>query len=80
MRDSKPDFFEMQKRALMSDRVKISIAASRLPVSFIVYDILYVGDKQITDRPLMERKDILNDIMQESRVMAISRYIDATGA
>lgn len=79
VKDGKPNFFEMQRRALMSDKVKISLAAARLPVSFIAYDILYIGNERITHLPLMERKRILADVVKECDRLAISRYIDGKG-
>ena len=79
IKDGKPNFFEMQRRALMSDKVKISLAAARLPVSFIAYDILYAGGERITHLPLMERKRILADVVKECDRLAISRYIDGKG-
>lgn len=79
IKKGKPNFFEMQRRALMSDKAKISLAAARLPVSFIAYDILYVGSERITYLPLMERKQILADTVKECDRLAISRYIDGKG-
>lgn len=79
IKDGKPNFFEMQRRALMSDRVKISLSAARLPVSFIAYDILYVGNEHITHLPLMERKQLLAEVVKECDRLAISRYIDGKG-
>jgi ATP-dependent DNA ligase len=53
LKDSKPHFFEVQRRSLMTNPVKINIAASKLPVCFTAYDILYLKDKQITDLQLL---------------------------
>jgi bifunctional non-homologous end joining protein LigD len=78
-KDGKPNFFEMQRRALTTDKIKISLAATRLPVSFIAYDILYANGERITQLPLMERKQILAETVKESERMAISRYIDSKG-
>ena len=61
IKDGKPVFFEVQRRSLMSNPVKIGIAAQKLPVSFIAFDILYLKDRQITDLPLEERKKILSE-------------------
>lgn len=79
LKDGKPNFFEMQRRALMSDKVKIRLAAARLPVSFIAYDILYAGGEQLTFRPLTERKKILEETVTENERLALSRYIDGKG-
>ena len=75
----KPDFVEMQRRTLMSNNFRIDLAATKLPVSFTAFDILYLGDEQLTQLPLMERKQLLNDTVLESGKLAISRYIEEKG-
>ena len=79
IKDGKPNFSEMQRRSLMSNKFRIELAALKLPVSFTVYDILYIDDKQITDLPLMERKKLLEKTVKENERLAISRYIEEKG-
>ena len=79
MNNGKPDFFELQKRSMMSNMTKIEFTASKLPVSFSAFDILYINNEQITNKPLMDRKEMLDDAVIESEKMAVSRYIPDTG-
>jgi bifunctional non-homologous end joining protein LigD len=80
MHNGKPDFSEVKRRALMSNRLKINLAASKLPVSFIAFDILYFKDEQVTDLPLIKRKSILHEtVIEENDKLAISRYIEEKG-
>lgn len=80
MHNGKPDFSEVKRRALMSNRLKINLAASKLPVSFIAFDILYLIDEQIADLSLMKRKAILQEtVIEENDKLAISRYIEEKG-
>ena len=79
MNNGKPDFFELQKRSMMSNMTKIEFTASKLPVSFSAFDILYINNEQITNKSLMDRKEILDDAVIESERMAVSRYIPDTG-
>lgn len=79
LRDGKPDFFEMQRRSLMTNPFKIEMAAKKLPVCFTAFDIVYSEDKQINDLPLMERKAILFDTINENGTLAISRHIESNG-
>ncbi len=44
-----PEFYEIQKRALMTKPIKIQLAANKLPASIIAYDILYYKDRDITN-------------------------------
>lgn len=80
MRSGKPYFAEMQRRSLMSDSFKISLASKQLPVSFTAFDILYRNGEVLTGRPLMERKRILAEtVFRESDRFTISRYIEQYG-
>lgn len=79
LKNGVPDFFEIQRRALMSNQFKIQLASSQFPASFVAYDILYKKDTQLTDLPLLERKEILADTVIENPKLAISRYIPEKG-
>lgn len=75
----KPDFYAVQRRSLMADGFRISMAAKRNPVQFAAYDILYVGKERITDKPLLYRKEILSQTVAEGQNLSISRYIEGRG-
>ena len=79
LRDGKPDFFEIQRRSLTSDPFKIRLASERLPASFAAFDILFLKDRQVMDLPLMERKELLAETVNENERLAISRYIENDG-
>ena len=74
-----PDFFELQRRTLLTDRFKIEMAAARHPASFVAYDCLYEGSRSIMDQPLLERKEALLSSVRENGLIAISRYIPTDG-
>lgn len=74
-----PDFYELQKRTMLTSKTRIELEAARLPASFVAYDCLQAGDKGLLDVPLMERKKILEKLIQENERMAISRYIPEQG-
>lgn len=77
--NGKPDFYEVQKRSLLTDPFKIDLYSSQHPANFVVYDIIYYEDKLITDVPLVERKKILADVVFENNLISISRYIENNG-
>lgn len=79
LRNGKPDFYELQRRSLMSNKFKIEQAAKKLPVIFVAYDILYANDRQVTDLPLLERKALLSDAINETPYLSVSRYITGNG-
>ena len=47
LRDGVPDFFELQRRTLLTDRFKIELTAAKHPASFVAYDCLYKGSHSI---------------------------------
>lgn len=79
MQDGKPDFFEVQRRELMSNTFKIDMAVKKHPASFVAYDILYIDDRDVTDLPLIERKKLLSENVKENERLAISRVVEGRG-
>lgn len=80
LKNGVPDFYELQRRTLLTDPFKIRLAAAQLPASFVAYDCLLLGDREITKLPLMERKECLNSSLRlEDGKIAISRYIERNG-
>ncbi len=79
LKNGVPDFFELQKRALTTNRFKIQLSSESFPACFVAYDILYCKNKQLTDLPLLERKEILADTVIEDPKLAVSRYIPEKG-
>ena len=77
--NGKPDFYALQKRSLMSDGFRIKLAAKKEPVQFVAYDILYLDGKDLTDKPLTERKVMLNKAVTEGHGLSVSRYIEKNG-
>lgn len=79
LKNGVPDFFELQKRALTSNRFKIQLSSGNYPACFVAYDILYLKDAELIDLPLLERKKILIDTVNEAPKLAVSRYIHEKG-
>lgn len=77
--NGKPDFYEVQKRTLLSDPFKMQLSYARYPANFVAYDILYCKNKQLNGLPLMERKQILADTISENHLLSASRYIETNG-
>ncbi len=79
LKSGAPDFYEIQKRALMVNPFKIKLSADKYPASIIAYDILYYKDKDITGLPIMERKKYLQDVVIENNFFSVSRYVENNG-
>lgn len=63
----------------MTNSFRMQLAAKKNPVQFAAYDILYYDGKDLTDKPLMERKAILSGKVSERYGLSISRYIEEKG-
>lgn len=74
-----PDFYELQKRTMLTNRTRIELEATRLPASFVAYDCLQAGGRVLLDMPLLDRKKILQELMRENERIAVSRYIQEKG-
>ena len=79
MSDGAPDFFGLQARSLMSDKLKIQIAAKRNPVQFVAYDILYLKNNDVTQKTLLQRKLLLQNNVTEGNNLSISRFVEGRG-
>ena len=76
----KPDFFAIQRRSLMSNPLKIQLAAQQQPACFVAFDILYLDDHPTVELPLMERKRLLEEVVNcQNARFAVSRYIERGG-
>ena len=59
--------------------MKIGISARSLPVSFVAFDILYIGQRAVNHLPLMERKTLMSETISESDRLALTRFIEKDG-
>lgn len=78
-KNGKPDFYALQRRCLLSDSIKIKLAVQNSPASLVVFDILYLKEKELMPLPLMERKKLLAKTVQDTPSLAISRYVETKG-
>lgn len=74
-----PDFEQIKRRSFQSSKVAIDLAARRFPATFVAFDILYLDDRPIIDKPLTERKKLLAGVVEESEMLALARYIENQG-
>lgn len=80
LKNGKPDFYEIQRRSLMTNSFRIDLLSKQYPASFIAFDILYYKDHDITLLPIVERKKYLEKVFnQETERMALSRFVEGQG-
>ena len=79
LKDGITDFYEVQRRALLNDPFKIELSSKKLPATFVAFDIIYYKDHLVNDKPLMQRKSLINEIIKENSFISISHYIEHDG-
>ena len=79
LRNGVPDFFELQRRTLTTNQLKLQLSYESYPASFVAYDLLYLKDTSLLELPLLERKRLLSETITETPSLAVSRYISEKG-
>lgn len=75
-----PEFHAVQRRSILTDSFKIDIASLKNPATFVAFDIIYFDGELVNDRPLLERKKLLEEcIVKEDDRIILSRYINEYG-
>ena len=64
-REGKPDFYLLQKREHVDSDLIIEIRAKLIPATYVIFDILEMDGKSLVEKPLEERKGILNEIFKK---------------
>jgi len=65
-KDGIPDFYLLQKREHIDNEFIIEIKAKLIPATYVIFDILEIDGKSLIDKPLEERKEILDDLFEKS--------------
>ncbi len=79
MHGGKPDFRILAKRDHISDPLKIGYLSRQHPASYIVFDILYYDGNDITQKPLFERKKLLEEVLLDSDTVLKCDYVRNEG-
>ncbi|MEM5778587.1 MAG: non-homologous end-joining DNA ligase [Candidatus Aenigmatarchaeota archaeon] len=65
-KDGKPNFYKLAEREHTDDKLRIDILSKQIPATYAVFDVLYLNEKDLTNLPLIERKNILDKIVKET--------------
>jgi DNA ligase D-like protein (predicted ligase) len=74
-----PDFYALQTREHVSSPMRIRLLSQAIPATFVVFDILYLDGKDLTSKPLIERKRILEKVVKEGEHLLISKWVETHG-
>lgn len=70
--DGVPSFQRLQQRMHLRDERRIEQMMTRIPVVYMVFDIIYIDRTDLTNRALDERRQILQEVLVPSPQLQIS--------
>lgn len=73
------DFELIQKRSNIQRSDKLAGAIKRLPVSFMVFDILHYDGRDLRELPLLQRKNLLDSVLPDTTAIHKIPYIEREG-
>lgn len=79
LRDGKPSFSQLQKRAQLRNELLINRAVHTIPVVYIAFDLLYNKEQPIFQEPWETRRCLLEETVIPGDELIISTYIEKNG-
>ncbi|MDQ0722162.1 bifunctional non-homologous end joining protein LigD [Paenibacillus sp. W4I10] len=74
----KPSFYHVLRRDRMSRPEGIAQAIHQIPVTYMVFDILFYEGKWVTDQPLVDRQRLLHEVLNTApHVQEVTNTLDA---
>jgi bifunctional non-homologous end joining protein LigD len=78
--DGKPSFYEVMKRDRVRNVARVNRLQEEVPVTYMIFDILYADDQWLLDKPLHERQRILQECIIENEVIRlVESFSDTEG-
>ncbi|OGS51140.1 MAG: hypothetical protein A3K65_02375 [Euryarchaeota archaeon RBG_16_68_12] len=79
MVDGRPSFNALQDREHAASDFTIRLRSREFPATYVVFDVLYVDDRDVTDLPLMERKEALRGLVRPTSNVVLSDVVEREG-
>jgi bifunctional non-homologous end joining protein LigD len=80
LQNGKPSFHEVMKRDGVRKAESISRAKGQTPVIYMIFDVLFYNGKWITNHPLHQRQEILNNIIiPQDNLQVVQSFQDGEG-
>lgn len=75
----KPNFHKVMERAMAGTDRSIRGMVKRIPVIYVVFDILYCDGKWLLELPLVERKQLLTELITTGPNLELSNPLEGNG-
>lgn len=79
MHEGRPSFEKLQSRINLQNPRDIERATKTCPVTFVAFDLLYLDGRYLLDRPLIERKQLLDRLFVPTDNLTVSPYVEDEG-
>ncbi|MGH8926791.1 MAG: non-homologous end-joining DNA ligase [Acidimicrobiia bacterium] len=77
--EGKPSFQKLQSRMHVRDKAQLERAVQTAPVTFMVFDLLYLDGRDLTELPLTERRRLLEESVVPSERVQVSPSVIGEG-
>ena len=64
LQEGKPSFWHIQQRALLQNRQRIGHLSQTIPVTYMIFDLLYLNGKELIRSPLSIRRNALQNLVE----------------
>jgi bifunctional non-homologous end joining protein LigD len=78
--DGRPSFQLLQSRMNLTGRSQVARAAQRQPVTYMIFDVLYLDDRSTTALPYAERRRLLEQLGLEGPAWKVPAALTGRGA
>lgn len=79
LRNGKPSFLELQKRAQLRNIKKITSSQTKIPAVYVAFDLLYLNQTPVFQKPLAERRDLLLNTCCPEDEFIVTNFIENKG-
>lgn len=78
LKDGRPSFYKVMKRDGITNFQHIKSLQQAVPITYMIFDVLYLNGKWITAQPLFERQQILHEIITPNNyIQIVENFQDA---
>lgn len=74
-----PSFQRLQQRMHLRDQRRVGQMALLVPVTYMVFDLLWIDGRDLTGQPLVERRRVLEEAVVPSERIQISPMVEGDG-
>ena len=75
----RPSFERLQGRMNLQNPRDVERAVKKYPITYILFDVLYLDGKVVCDHPIEERKQLLDQIVVPSKRVQVSTVVEGEG-